>query len=109
MNCDALHCEIRWNVKKITSSLISSFLTISLIFLILGINQAEASISFRSSTSVNKQTNSSSCTISKHAGTIKDDVMIAAFQFDKGSSVTPPTGWKYLITGERALAGTHAA
>ena len=97
MSCDTLHHEIRWNVKKILWGLMRSFFAVGLVFFISGVNRADAAISFRAATSMNKQTSGSSCTISKPTGTVKDDVMIAAFQFNKGSAVTPPTGWNLLL------------
>jgi len=84
-------------VNKITYGLIRGFFAVGLVFFISGIHQAEATIAFRAATSVNRQTSTSACTMSKPTGTVKDDVMIAAFQFAKGSSVTPPTGWNVII------------
>jgi hypothetical protein len=97
MEYDTLHHNIRWNLTKITGGLIINLLTISMLLLISGINRAEAAITFRAATSVNTQTRVTSCTMSKPTGTSQGDVMIAAFQVDRVSSVTPQTGWNPLL------------
>ena len=84
-------------MKTMTCGLLMSYLALGLLCFIPGMNRAEAAIAFRAATSVDTQTSVSSCTMSKPTGTIKDDVMIAAFQFAQGSSVTPPTGWNVIV------------
>ena len=70
MSCDTVHHKSRWNVKQIICGLIRSFFAVGLVFFITGIHRAEAAIAFRAATSVNKQTSTSSCTMSKPTGTV---------------------------------------